>query len=459
MAFRKEKDALGEIRIPEGKLWGAGTQRAVENFPISRLQFPSEFFEAFSLLKQAAAETNWELGLLEPQIAKAIIKAAEEIEKGEHRDHFPVDVFQTGSGTSTNMNFNEVIATLASQKSKKRVHPNDHVNKGQSSNDIFPSAIHVSAVLMIERKLLPHLKHLEEGLEVKIKEFKGFIKVGRTHLQDATPILLSQEFSGYLEQVRKGKRRVENALASLLELAVGGTAVGTGVNTHPEFGKRVCLSVSKKTGFKFKEATNHFEAQASKDGCLEMSGALKTLAVSLTKIANDLRWLACGPRAGISEINLPEVQPGSSIMPGKVNPVIPESLLQICAKAIGNDAALTWAAASGNFELNTMMPLIAFTLLESIEILANGIEMFEKKCVRGIQANPERMDELLKRNLMLATPLALKVGYDKAGEVAKRAYRENRTVYDVALEMLSIPREELDKILDPRQMLRATIPK
>jgi fumarate hydratase class II len=357
------------------------------------------------------------------------------------------------------MNFNEVIATVASQKSKKRVHPNDHVNKGQSSNDIFPSAIHVSADLMLERKLLPQLRILEEALEVKTKEFKNVIKVGRTHLQDATPILLGQEFSGYREQVKKCNQRIRNALSSLLELAVGGTAVGTGLNTHPDFGGQVCLRMSKRTGFKFREASNHFEAQASKDGCLEMSGTLKTLAVALTKIANDLRWLACGPRAGISEIVLPEVQPGSSIMPGKVNPVIPESLLQICAKVIGNDSTITWAAASGSFELNTMMPLIAYALLESIEILAHGIQTFEKKCVRGIQANPERMDELLKRNLMLATPLAVKVGYDKAAEVAKRAYRENRTVFEVALEMLSISEEELARILDPRQMLRATIPK
>jgi fumarate hydratase class II len=459
MAFRKEKDALGEIKIPSDKLWGAGTQRAVENFPISRLQFPSEFFEAFALLKECSAETNLELGVLEPHIAKAIIKGAEQIAKGEYRDQFPIDVFQTGSGTSTNMNFNEVIATVASQKSKKRVHPNDHVNKGQSSNDIFPSAIHVSAVLMLERKLLPQLRILEEALEVKTKEFKNVIKVGRTHLQDATPILLGQEFSGYREQVKKCNQRIRNALSALLELAVGGTAVGTGLNTHPDFGGQVCLRMSKRTGFKFREASNHFEAQASKDGCLEMSGTLKTLAVALTKIANDLRWLACGPRAGISEIVLPEVQPGSSIMPGKVNPVIPESLLQICAKVIGNDSTITWAAASGSFELNTMMPLIAYALLESIEILAHGIQTFEKKCVCGIQANPERMDELLKRNLMLATPLAVKVGYDKAAEVAKRAYRENRTVFEVALEMLSISEEELARILDPRQMLRATIPK
>ncbi|MFM8269588.1 MAG: class II fumarate hydratase [Pseudomonadota bacterium] len=441
------------------KLWGPNTQKAVENFPISQLKFSDLFLRTFALLKQSCAEVNLELGLLTPKIAKAIIKACEEIARGGHRNQFPVDVFQTGSGTSTNMNFNEVIASLASQKSKEKVHPNDHVNKGQSSNDIFPTAIHAAAGLAVQIKLVPHLKSLEKSLNEKSKEFKNEVKVGRTHLQDATPILLGQEFSGYSEQIKKSQERIEKSSVGLLELAVGGTAVGTGVNTHPEFGNRVCNRLSKKLGIKFKEASNHFEAQASKDGCLEMSGTLRTLAISLTKIANDLRWLGSGPRAGLAEITLPEVQPGSSIMPGKVNPVIAESLLQVCAKVVGNDSALAWAAASGNFELNTMMPLIAYVLLESIELLANGIGLFDKKCVQGIRANSERMTELLERNLMLATPLALKVGYDKAAEIAKRAYQENRTVLEVASEMLSISQEELKKILDPRQMLRPTTPK
>lgn len=439
------------------KLWGPATQRAIENFPISRLRFPFEFMTTFAVVKQSCAEVNWELGLLEPKLAKAIIKASEQIAGGQHREQFPVDVFQTGSGTSTNMNFNEVIASLANQKNQKLVHPNDHVNKGQSSNDVFPTVIHVAVVLMIEKNLLPNLKTLEASLNQKTKEFKNYLKVGRTHLQDATPILLGQEFSAYREQVKKGYERVRKSLSGLLELAIGGTAVGTGVNTHPEFGKRVSASLSKKLGIEFREASNHFEAQASKDSCLEMSGVLKTLAISLTKIANDMRWLGSGPRAGIGEISLPEVQPGSSIMPGKVNPVIAESLLQVCAKVVGNDSTLTWAAASGNFELNTMMPLIAYTLLESVELLANGVDVFERKCVRGIKANEERMDELLRRNLMLATPLAIKVGYDKAAEVAKRAFAENRTVFEVALEMLSISREELTEILDPKQMLRPSI--
>lgn len=440
-------------------LWGPNTQKAVDNFTISPLRFSPVFFQAFSLLKKACAETNLDLGLLDSKAAKAIIEACEEIAKGQHNDQFPVDVFQTGSGTSTNMNFNEVIAELSSRKTKTKIHPNDHVNKGQSSNDIFPSAIHVSAVLLTRKRLLPQIKNLEKAFEKKTQDFKNYLKVGRTHLQDATPILLGQEFSGYREQIRKAYQRVDRALTNLPELAVGGTAVGTGVNTHPEFGKKVSKKLSKELGVPFHEAPNHFEAQASKDACLELSGALKTLAISLTKIANDLRWLGSGPRAGLSEIILPEVQPGSSIMPGKVNPVIPESLLQICAKVVGNDGTIAWAAASGNFELNTMMPLIAYVLLESIEILANGIEMFEKRCIRGLKANPERMDELLKKNLMLATPLALKVGYDKAAQIAKKAYDENRTILEVASEMLPISKEELMNILDPRQMLKPTIPK
>lgn len=436
------------------KLWGHHTQLAIENFPISRLHFPTEFIEAFARLKQACAETNLELGLLDETMAQGIMTASGQIADGQYRDQFPVDVFQTGSGTSTNMNFNEVIATLASEISQKTVHPNDHVNKGQSSNDIFPSAINVAAVLMLKRKLLPQLKSLETTLKDKAIEFKSLIKVGRTHLQDATPILLGQEFSGYQEQIKTSYERIEKSLPALLELAVGGTAVGTGINTHPEFGKRVALRLSQRLGITFTEALNHFKAQASRDECLEMSGSLKALAISLTKIANDLRWMSCGPRAGIGEIILPEVQPGSSIMPGKVNPVIPESLLQICAKVVGNDCTITWAAAAGNFELNTMMPLMAYSLLESLEILANGIETFETKCVRGIKANPERMAELLKRNLMLATPLAVKVGYDLATQVAKKAFRENKTIFEVAQEMVPLSKDELESILDPHHMIQ-----
>jgi len=448
------------MRNPKkNKLWGSSTQKAIDNFPISQLRFQSEFVEALALLKKACAQTNQDLGLVDSKKAKAIVQASDQIAKGLHRDQFPLDVFQTGSGTSTNMNFNEVIAELASGKARTKIHPNDDVNRGQSSNDIFPSAIHVAAVLMIQKKLFPQMRDLENALGEKAKEFKRNVKVGRTHLQDATPILLGQEFSGYQEQIKKSSKRVEKSVDSLLELAVGGTAVGTGINTHPEFGKRVSALLAKELGVPFREASNHFEAQASKDGCLEMSGSLKTLAVSLTKIANDMRWLGSGPRAGLGEIILPEVQPGSSIMPGKVNPVIAESLLQICAKVIGNDSTLTWAAASGNFELNTMMPLIAYVLLESIEILTNGIRVFENRCVRGIKANSRRMEELLEKNLMLATPLALKVGYDKAAEIAKKAYVENKTILEVALEMLSIPKEELVKILDPEKMLRPVTPK
>lgn len=460
MGFRKEKDSMGEMSIPQDKLYGASTQRAVENFPISSLRFSSRFIRVFAWVKEACAQANLELGLLETKRANAILKACREIETGKYDSHFVVDVFQTGSGTSTNMNFNEVAANLANLEmgskvgSHHPVHPNDHVNLGQSSNDVFPTVIHVAAALAVVEKLIPAAETLESSLHKKSVEFEKIVKVGRTHLQDATPLLLGQEFSGYSEQVRKSVGRVKQALPSLLELAIGGTAVGTGINTHPEFGKRVAAHLAKKLNFGFKEAPNHFEAQAAKDGCLEMSGALKTLAVSLTKIANDIRWLSCGPRAGLGELILPETQPGSSIMPGKVNPVIAEALLQAGAKVIGNDSTITWGAACGNFELNTMMPVIAYALLESIEILANGIEVFDKLCVKGIQPNKKRIEELLERNLMLATPLAVVVGYDKAAEVAKKAYQENKSIKEVAQALLSLSEKELTEILDPSKMVK-----
>jgi len=461
MGFRKEKDSMGEMNIPQDKLYGASTQRAVENFPISSLRFSSRFIRVFAWVKEACAQANLELGLLEKNLANAILKACREIETGKYDSHFVVDVFQTGSGTSTNMNFNEVAANLANLElgskvgSHQPIHPNDHVNLGQSSNDVFPTVIHVAAVLGVVERLLPALENLESSLNKKAKEFEKVVKVGRTHLQDATPLLLGQEFSGYAEQVKKSVGRIKQSLPSLLELAIGGTAVGTGINTHPEFGKRVTAHLSKKLNLVFKEAPNHFEAQAAKDGCLEMSGALKTVAVSLTKISNDIRWLSCGPRAGLGELILPETQPGSSIMPGKVNPVIAEAILQVGAKVIGNDTTITWGAASGNLELNTMMPLIAHSLLESIEILTNGIEMFDKLCVKGIQANKKRIDQLLENNLMLATPLAVVVGYDKAAEVAKKAHQENKSIREVAQELLAIPEKQLAEILDPSKMVRS----
>ncbi|NBX82942.1 class II fumarate hydratase [bacterium] len=455
MAFRKERDSLGVVKVPEDKLYGASTQRAVENFKISSLRFSRPFIRAFASVKRACAQTNLELGLLEPQLAQAISSACDEIAKGTFDSHFVVDVFQTGSGTSTNMNFNEVIAQLASQKTKKKVHPNDHVNKGQSSNDIFPTVMHVVIIQKVVSELLPALHKLEETLQKKADRFKSILKVGRTHLQDAAPLSLGQVFSGYQEQIKKAQERLERASSTLLELAVGGTAVGTGINTHPQFGKRVVAHLNRESGYQFKEAKNHFEAQACQDSCVEMSGALKTVAVSLTKIANDIRWLACGPRAGLGEIEIPAVQPGSSIMPGKVNPVIPEAVLQVCAKVIGNDATITWAGASGNFELNTMMPVIAFVLLESVEILAEGTLVFEEKCVRGIEPNSKRIQKLLEDNLMLATPLALVVGYDQATAIAQTAWKEQVSIREVARRELKLSDQELSKILDPRNMIQS----
>lgn len=455
MALRKERDSLGIVKVPEDKLYGASTQRAVENFNISSLRFSRPFIRAFAQVKRACAQTNLELGLLEPQLAQAICSACDEIEKGKYDSHFVVDIFQTGSGTSTNMNFNEVIAELASQKAKKKIHPNDHVNKGQSSNDIFPTVMHVVVIEKVISELLPALKALEKTFQKKAERFKSILKVGRTHLQDAAPLSLGQEFSGYLEQIKKAQERVQRACSALLELAVGGTAVGTGINTHPQFGKRVIAHLNRESGHGFKEAKNHFEAQACQDSCVEMSGALKTVAVSLTKVANDIRWLSCGPRAGLGEIEIPAVQPGSSIMPGKVNPVIPEALLQVCAKVIGNDATITWAGASGNFELNTMMPVMAFSLLESVEILAQGSLVFEAKCVRGIEPNSKRIQKLLEDNLMLATPLALVVGYDQATEIAQTAWKEQTSIREVARRELKLSDQELSKILDPRNMIQS----
>lgn len=455
MAFRKERDSLGIVKVPDDKLYGASTQRAVENFSISSLRFSRPFIRAFAIVKRACAQTNLELGLLEPQLAQAISSACDEIAQGTLDSQFVVDVFQTGSGTSTNMNFNEVIAQLASQKTKKKVHPNDHVNKGQSSNDIFPTVMHVVVIQKVFSELLPALHQLEKTLQKKVERFKSILKVGRTHLQDAAPLSLGQEFSGYQEQIKKAQERIERASSTLLELAVGGTAVGTGINTHPQFGKRVVAHLNREMDHGFKEAKNHFEAQACQDSCVEMSGALKTAAVSLTKIANDIRWLSCGPRAGLGEIEIPAVQPGSSIMPGKVNPVIPEALLQVCAKVIGNDATITWAGASGNFELNTMMPVIAFALLESVEILAQGILVFDDKCVRGIEPNSKRIQKLLEDNLMLATPLAVVVGYDRATEIAQTAWKEQISIREVARRELKLSDQELAKILDPRNMIQS----
>lgn len=458
--FRNEKDSMGEMKLPAKALYGATTQRAVENFPVSGIPFSRDFIAQLSVIKAACAEVNRELGKLDPKLADAILKASAEIAEGKYDREFPIDVFQTGSGTSTNMNFNEVAANIAnlavgsSVGSKKPVHPNDHVNMGQSSNDIIPTAIHVMAAVGVHKKLLPALRQLEATLEKKTKQFDGIVKTGRTHLQDATPVTLGQEFSGYADQVKKSIARVERALPGVCELAVGGTAVGTGINTAADFGKRVSEKLAKKLGLPFREADNHFEAQASKDACVELSGALRAAAVALTKIANDLRWLGSGPRCGFAEINLPPVQPGSSIMPGKVNPVIPESLLQVCAQVQGNDLVIALAGQSGSFELNVMMPVIAHNLGQSIDILAAAVKMFDEKCVRGIEANRQKIDETVERSLMLATPLAPVVGYDKAAEISKKAYATGKTVREVAREMLdNLSDEDLKKILDVSGMV------
>ncbi|MBY0369404.1 class II fumarate hydratase [bacterium] len=457
--FRMEKDSMGEMKLPTDSLYGATTQRAVENFPVSGLRFSRDFIRTLAAIKSACAEVNQKLGKLDPKIAAAITSASAEVAEGKYDAHFPIDIFQTGSGTSTNMNFNEVAANVANLAlgsgvgTKKPVHPNDHVNMGQSSNDIIPTAIHVAAAVMVQEQLLPALKNLRATLQKKSGAFDKIVKTGRTHLQDATPILLGQEFSGYENQVKKGIERVERALTGLCELPVGGTAVGTGINTDAQFGKHVSEVLAKKLRLPFREAENHFEAQASKDACVEMSGALKTVAVSLTKIANDIRWLASGPRCGFAEIILPAVQPGSSIMPGKVNPVIPESLLQVCAQVMGNDLAITLGGQSGSFELNVMMPMMAHNLLQSIQILANGVKMFDTKCAAGIEANTARILETVERSLMLATPLAPVVGYDKAAEISKKAFAQNKTVREVALETLDLSKEQLNEILDPSKMV------
>jgi fumarate hydratase class II len=451
--FRIERDTMGEVRVPFDALYGAQTQRAVENFPISRLRFTRPFIRALGLIKSAAASVNTELGQLPPDIAAAIESAAEEVVEGAHDSQFVVDIFQTGSGTSTNMNANEVIARVASGKlsvtGPRIVHPNDHVNRSQSSNDVIPAAIHVAAAELVRRELLPAMSFLGESLRRKARQFHEVIKIGRTHLQDAVPVRLGQEFSGYERQVEASLERVHAALDWIYELPLGGTAVGTGLNTPAGFAAGVIKRIAQRTGLPFREARNHFEAQAAKDGVAFLSGALKTYAISLTKIANDIRWLGSGPRCGIGELRLPPVQPGSSIMPGKVNPVIAESILMVCAQVIGHDATIAWCAASSNFELNAMMPVMAYDLLESIEILANGTRNFTERLVDGLEADRERAAASIERSLAMATPLALEIGYERAAALAKEAYRSGRTIREVAREQSGIPEARLNELLDP----------
>ena len=456
--YRIESDSMGQMRVPEKAYWGAETQRAVENFPISGLRFSRGFLRALGMLKKASTAANRELAILPQDLAEAISLAAQEVMEGRLDDQFVLDIFQTGSGTSTNMNANEVIANRANEilggkiGDKKPVHPNDHVNLGQSSNDIIPSSIHIAALEGIQRDLLPALRSLQSVLGEKAREFDRVVKIGRTHLQDATPIRLGQEFSGYASMVQHGVRRLESVGGNLAELAIGGTAVGTGINTHPKFAGLVVGKINEMTGLPFREAENHFEAQGAKDAVVEASSALKTIAVSLLKMANDIRWLGSGPRCGIGEIMLPEVQPGSSIMPGKVNPVIPEALCQVAAQVIGNDAAIAIGGMSGNFELNVMMPVMAHNLLQSISLLANASLLFTQKCVHGLKADRERCREMIEKSLAMATALSPHIGHDAAAKLAREAYESGKTIRQVALEKKVLPTEKLEKILDPWRM-------
>ncbi len=451
---------MGTMEVPAEALYGASTQRAVLNFPISGYRFSRVFIRALGLLKWAAAQANLELGKLDEKRAALIARAAEEVIDGTLDAHFPVDIFQTGSGTSTNMNANEVIANRCSQLagapigSKDPVHPNDHVNNGQSSNDVIPSAIHVAVGESIQRQLIPALNELESALHRKTTEFWDVIKIGRTHLMDATPIRLGQEFSGYARQVELARARAANAVSAVEELALGGTAVGTGLNCHPDFPRKVMHHLWSRTEIPFREAANHFEAQGSKDGLVQASGLLKTIAVSLFKIANDIRWLGSGPRCGIGEIRLPETQPGSSIMPGKVNPVMSEALMQVCAQVIGNDAAVTWAGANGNFDLNVMMPVLAHNILESVRLLANAANVFREKCVEGIAANEARCNELVEYSMAMVTSLAPIIGYDRAAEIAKESAKTGKTVRQICIEKQVLPEAELTAALDPVEMTK-----
>lgn len=448
---------MGSVRVPAGALYGASTQRAVENFPVSGRRFPRPFIRALGQIKMSAAKAGLRLGCLPSAIAKPVARAAAEVRDGRWDGQFVVDIFQTGSGTSTNMNANEVIANLANRYAGKgrrvRIHPNDHVNCCQSSNDVIPSAIHISVLLELRDALLPELRKLQYDLRAKAVSFRNITKIGRTHLQDATPMTLGQEFSGYSEQVRKAAARIESVFGRLRELPLGGTAVGTGINACPRFAREAIRDINHATGESFAEAKNHFEAQASKDTCVEVSGQLKAFAVTLTKIANDIRWLGSGPRGGLAEIRLPEVQPGSSIMPGKVNPVICEAVLQAAAEVIGSDTVVTYAAQSGNFELNTMMPLIAHHLLESIRLLAAAAKILTARCILGIRADRVRCQSLVEQSLMLATPLAKVIGYDAAARIAKEAYAKGETIREVLRRKKILPERKIAEILDVSKML------
>jgi fumarate hydratase class II len=457
-SVRRETDSLGEVEVPADALWGAQTQRAVGNFPVSGRRLPRRLIRALALIKKAAAEVNRESGALDPRLADAIIQAAHEVAIGQHDAQFPVDVFQTGSGTSSNMNANEVIANRAIQilggqpGTKTPVHPNDHVNKGQSSNDVFPTAVHVAASEAVERDLLPALRGLESALDEKAKAFDSIVKLGRTHLMDAVPVRLGQEFSGYRQMVTNTLRRVAAARPALDELALGGTAVGTGLGAASGFAPRVIAILARESGLPFVQAPNLFEALAARDGLVEASGALRAAAVSLTKIANDVRWLGSGPRGAIGELHIPDLQPGSSIMPGKVNPVMSEMLLMVCAQVIGHDATIAWGGAAGNFELNVMIPVIAENFLSAVAVLSQACQLFASRCVRGLTANEARATAFVEQSLAMATALNARIGYDAAAAIARESAATGKTVRELCVEKKILPPDELDRLLDPKRM-------
>ncbi len=454
MKYREEKDSMGTVNVPEDAYYGSQTQRAVDNFPISDLRFPAAFVHNLALVKQCAAQVNHTLGLLDSELADAISRACREVMDGKHDSQFVVDIFQTGSGTSTNMNMNEVVASRANEilsgekGGRSPVHPNDHVNLGQSSNDVIPTVIHLAALRLIHEHLIPSLESLKDALSDKAREFKDIRKLGRTHLQDAVPMFLGQEFSGYARQIELAVDRIRAVEPRLAELALGGTAVGSGLNTHPDFASRVIGLISDHSGLPFTEAGNHFQAQAAQDTAVETSGALKTLAVSLVKIANDIRWLASGPRSGIGEINIPSLQPGSSIMPGKVNPVIPEAVMQVAAQVMGNDATIMMGGQAGNFELNLMLPVIAYNLLQSIALLGSVCGVFAEKCIAGISANRETCAAYIEKSLALVTALVPEIGYDKAAAIAKKAYESGKTIREVAVEEKILSGDTINKLLN-----------
>ena len=460
MDYRTEKDSMGPVEVPNDRYYGAQTQRSLNNFKIGKEHFPREFIRAYGIIKKAAAAVNSAAGLLDPQLAKTISSAADEVIAGKLDDHFPLVVWQTGSGTQTNMNVNEVIANRAIEMvggtlgSKDPVHPNDHVNMGQSTNDTFPPAINIAAVESVVHQLLPNLQRLRDGLHAKAEAFSNIIKLGRTHLQDATPLSLGQEFSGYVSAVEHGCKRIENAMDSCYEMAMGGTAVGTGINSTEGFGEKTAAEISKLTDLPFRTAENKFEALGGQDSIVELSSALKTVAVSLFKIANDLRWLASGPRSGIGEVVLPANEPGSSIMPGKVNPTQCEAMTMVCTQVMGNDTTITFAGASGNFELNVYRPVIAFNILQSIRLLADACDSFLVNAVEGIEPNEQRIHENLYNSLMLVTALNPHIGYDKAAKVAKKAYTENLSLREAIVELGYMGAEEFDKLVQPEKMIR-----